>query len=253
VNTHILKPVAFIGPAAAETIQKLYVLEQRFLPLEVPEQSDLSAVLAGLEPLGFLGAILSGPVQTQALKLVTRQTQSAKRNGMIDAITPRGGIEGTSTLEDALLNSLEDAGFQALGAHAVILGSSPVGFAATQLARAGFKTITVVGANRPAAEKLAKALPAGVYQDALSQDDSRLSDVLERADVLVHASADVKLKPTQMQPYHTLLEASGETNLAVALERAGGQVIPYSSVRTHHLAAQLEFVTGWKFEASSFL
>jgi shikimate dehydrogenase len=249
VNTHILKPVAFIGPAAAETIQKLYALEQRFLPLEVPAQSDLSAVLAGLEPLGFLGAILSGPAQTQALKLVSRHSQAAKRDGMVDTITLRGGIEGGSSLEDALLNTLEFAGFQALGAHAVILGSSPVGFAATQLARAGFKTITVVGANRPAAEKLAKALPAGVYQDALSQDDSRLSDVLERADVLVHASTDVKLKPSQMQPYHTLLEACGETNLGVALERAGGQVIGFSSVRAHHLAAQLEVVTGWKFDA----
>ena len=77
--------------------------------------------------------------------------------------------------------------------------------------------------------------------------------MLERADVLVHASLDVKLKPTQMQPYHTLLEASGETNLSVALERAGGQVIPFSSVRSHHLAAQLEFVTGWKFDAASLL
>jgi hypothetical protein len=31
MNTHLLKPVAFVGPAAAETIQKLYALEQRFL------------------------------------------------------------------------------------------------------------------------------------------------------------------------------------------------------------------------------
>ena len=56
-----------------------------------------------------------------------------------------------------------------------------------------------------------------------------------------------------MQPYHTLLEACGETNLSVALERAGGQVIPFSSVRSHHLAAQLEFVTGWKFDVASLL
>jgi shikimate dehydrogenase len=248
-----LRPVAFVGPAAAETIQKLYPLEQRFLPIEVPANSRLPAVLAGLEPLGFMGAVISGSAQFEAASLVNRRDRNVDRDGVVDAVVVHGGTFGGHTLEDALINTLEFEGFRGYGAHAVILGGGSVAMAATQLARQGFKTITIAAPDRPAAEKLARLLPAGVTSHPLTFEEPRLHDVLERADLIVHCSSDARLNPALLQPYHTLLEACEETNLAVALERTGGNVIPYPRVAAHALAAQLEFVTAIKYDPKLFL
>ena len=248
MNYETLKPVAFIGPDAAEIIHKLYAVEQRFLPLEVPATSKLDAVLAALEPLGYLGAIVTGPARAELARVVPRKARAAERDGVVDAITVAGGLQGTHTFEDALLNTLEHVGFRAFGASAVILGGGPHALAATQLARAGLRTITIAAPDRPAAERIAKSLPAGVFSETLAMAEPRLRDVLETADLLVVASADVRVEPSLMQPYHTILEAAGETSLAVALERVGGQVIPSATVRAHHLAAQIEFATGYKFD-----
>jgi hypothetical protein len=68
----------------------------------------------------------------------------------------------------------------------------------------------------------------------------------------VVCESDLRLDSRLLQPYHTLLELSGETSLSVGLERVGGRVIDWKQVSAHHLAAQLEFVTGMKFSASSF-
>ncbi|HWG86067.1 MAG TPA: hypothetical protein VNT60_11370, partial [Deinococcales bacterium] len=68
-----LKPVAFAGPDAAEVVRRLYALTPRFLPVEVPTGSSLQAALAGLAPLGFLGAVLSGQAQLDGAPLVDRR------------------------------------------------------------------------------------------------------------------------------------------------------------------------------------
>ncbi len=248
-----LKPVAFVGPDAAQTVQKLYALEQRFLPIEVPSNSKLSAVLDGLEPLGFLGAVISGNACLEAPSLVSRRDRNVDRDGAVDAVVAHGGSFGAHTLEDALIRTLEDQGFRGYGAHVVVVGSGSVAMAATQLARQGFKTVTIAATDRPAAEKLARALPAGVSSFTLTLEEPRLADVLERADLIVHCGPDARLNPALLQPYHTLLEAACETNLSVAIERAGGNVIPYSLVAAHKLSAQLEFVTAIKFDPALLL
>jgi shikimate dehydrogenase len=143
--------------------------------------------------------------------------------------------------------------YRGVGGHCVVLGGGAVAFAATQLARTGFKTMTFAAPDRPAAEKLAKAVPAGVTTRALTFEEPSLLDALERADLLVHCSPDVYLDARHLQPYHTLLEAHSETSLAVGLERAGGNVIGFKLANAHHLAAQLEFVTSIKFDPASLM
>jgi shikimate dehydrogenase len=248
-----LKPVAFLGSDASATIHKLYGLEQRFLPLEVPSSSKLERVIAGLEALGFLGAIVVGNPNSELNRLVERKTHSAERAGAVDAVIISSGSLGTNTLEDALVSTLEAAHYRGIGGHCVILGGGAVAFAATQLARAGFKTMTFAAPDRPAAEKLARAVPAGVSTIALSIEEPNLIDALERADLLVHCSPDVQLDARFLQPYHTLLEAHSQTSLAVGMERAGGQVIEFKQVSAQHLAAQLEFVTSVKYDPKTLL
>ncbi len=248
-----LKPVAFLGSDVSATIHKLYALEQRFLPLEVPNNSKLERVIAGLEPLGFLGAIVVGNPNTDLNALVERKTHSAERAGAIDAVIVANGTLGTNTLEDALVNTLETMKYRGIGGHCVILGGGAIAFAATQLARVGFKTMTFAAPDRPAAEKLARVVPAGVTTRALTFEEPSLIDALEKADLLVHCSSDVTLDARFLQPYHTLLEAHSETSLAVGLERAGGNVIGFRHTAAHHLAAQLEFVTSSKFDPASLM
>ena len=245
----LLRPVAFAGPDAAETVERLYRLEPRFLPIEVPAASNLAAALAGLAPLGFLGAVLTGPAQTEALRLVSRRAHAADRDGAVDAIALHGPETfGSHVLEDALSLALDRAGFRPFGATAVVLCGGPAALAATQLARTGLRAIVLAAPDRPAAERLARAVPAGIETHAVTLEESRLDDLLATADLLVHASADARLDPRKLGPFHTLLEAATETSLAVSLERAGGQVIAHRAVAAAALAARLEFVTGVRLD-----
>lgn len=247
-----LKPVAFLGPEASQVIHQLYNLEQRFLPLEVPPHSKLERVVQGLEPLGFLGAVFTQPV-TDALSLVDRRDHSAERDGVVDAIGVINGTLGTHTLSDALTSTLEYRQYRAHGAHAVILGGGAVASAAIQLARLGVQTLTLAAPDRPAAEALARKAPAGITVHAIALEEPTLITALEKADLVVSADTSVRLDARLVQPFHTWVEAAGDTALSVALERAGAQVIAYNEVRAHHLAAQLQFVTGWKFDYRQLL
>ena len=153
-----------------------------------------------------------------------------------------------STLEDALIRALEHRQYRAHGAHAVILGGGAAASAAIQLARVGLKTLTIAAPDRPAAEALARGVPAGVTAHAITLDEPTVVTALEKADLIVSADAGLRIDARLLQPFHTLIEAAGETALAVAVERAGAQVVPYKEIRAHQLSAQIEFVTGWKLE-----
>jgi shikimate 5-dehydrogenase len=242
-----LKPVAFIGSSAHSLIHHLYTLEQRFLPIEVPTSSKLERVIHGLAPLGFLGAVFTEP-SSAAGALCDRLETSAQGSGAVDAISVAAATIGAHTLEDALLTTLERLQYRAHGAHAVILGGGPAAFAGVALARAGVRTLTIAATDRPRAEALMRAVPAGVTVHAVSLDEPTVLTALERADLIVSTDPALRVDARLLQPFHTLLESAGESALGVALERAGGQVIPYRTVRAEHLAKQLEFVTGHRYD-----
>jgi shikimate 5-dehydrogenase len=250
----VLRPVALIGPEANDVVLRLYKLEQRFLPLVVPAESKLNEVLAGLAPLGFLGAVLFGKSAAEALPLVVRKTRAAERDGLVDALAVHGQTQhGTSTLEEALLGALGVAGFRGLGGRAVIVGGGPWAAAATQVVRLGLRTLTIAAANRPASERLAQQVPAGVQVHALSLDDERLAAAISAADLVLHCAAGASIDPRLLSPAHTLVEAYGETSLAVAVERVGGQVVPHRLVAQQRLAAQLHHVTGLKIDLTGLI
>ncbi len=251
VNT--LKPVAFLGADAAKLVKALYKIEAQFLPTLVPSTAKLERVIQGLEPLGFLGAIFVGEASQPALKLVDQTTSSAERDGAIDAISVTRGTNGSHLLEDGLLAALESIQYRGFGANAVILGGDASASAAVQVARAGVKSLTIAAPDRPNAERLAKFAPAGVNVRGISLEEPALLEALERADLLLICDAKLRLDPRLLQPYHTLIEVAGETSLAVALERIGGQVLAHKKVVAHHLAAQLEFVTGRKLKLEGLL
>ncbi len=248
LNMNTLKPVAFLGAEAAPIVTALYKLEAQFLPTLVPTSAKLGAVVQGLEPLGFLGAVFIGGASTEALTLVDGLSSSSERDGALDAISVTRGTQGSHTLEDGLLAALESIKYRGFGANAVVLGGGASASAAVQVARAGVKSLTIAAPDRPHAERLAKHAPAGVVVRCISLEEAALLEALERADLLLICDAKLRLEPRLLQPYHTLVEVAGESSLAVALERIGGQVVLHKKIRAHHLSAQLEFVTGRKFK-----
>ncbi len=248
-----LQPIAFIGPNAETMVQRLYNQEAKFLPVAVPTHSNLREALDGLAPLGFLGAILDGPNQREAFTLVSRRTPLAERDGAIDAVSSFGkSTEGTSTTEDALLHALEASGYRGMGGNALVLGDGPIANAAIGLARAGIKNFTFAASTQPAADRLARNNTAGVINHALALQDNRIQEAFERADLVLHAQAGAEFNAQFLQPFHMFVEAATETMYGVAAERAGSHVIPFARVAAHNLAAQLEFVTGFKFDAGAF-
>ncbi len=243
-----LKPVAFLGAQAAPIVTALYKIEAQFLPTLVPTSAKLEAVVQGLEPLGFLGAVFVGESSTQALTLVDSLSSSAERDGAIDAISVTRGTQGAHALEDGLLSALESIKYRGFGATAVVLGGGASASAAVQVARVGVKSLTIAAPDRPHAERLAKHAPAGVLVRCISLEEPALLEALERADLLLITDPKLRLEPRLLQPYHTLVEVAGESSLSVALERIGVQVLLHRTIRAHHLAAQLEFVTGRKLK-----
>ncbi len=243
-----LKPVAFLGADAPPIVTALYKLEAQFLPTLVPTSAKLSAVIEGLEPLGFLGAVFIGTPNREAMSLVDGTTSSAERDGALDAISVTRGTQGSHTLEDGLLSALESIKYRGFGANAVVIGGGASASAAVQVARAGVKSLTIAAPDRPHAERLARFAPAGVNLHSISMEEPAFLESLERADLLLICDPNLRLEPRLLQPYHTLVEVAGDSSLSVALERIGGQTVAYKKVKAHHLAAQLEFVTGRKLK-----
>jgi hypothetical protein len=241
-----LKPVAFLGFEAGRVVQALYKLEAHFLPTVVPTTAKLERVIQGLEPLGFLGAVFVGAPSPEALKLVDGFSSSSERDGAIDAIQVTRGTQGAHTLEDGLLGALDAIAYRGFGANALVIGGDASASAAVQVARAGVKNLTIAAPDRPHAERLARHAPAGVTVRTISSEEPAFLEALERADLLLLCDHKMRLEPRHLQPYHTLIEVSGESSLSVALERIGGQTVSYKAIQTHHLSAQLEFVTGRK-------
>ena len=248
-----LKPVAFLGTEAQKVVTALYKLEAQFLPTLVPTSAKLERVVQGLEPLGFLGAVFVGGASTEAMSFVDAISSSAERDGGLDAISVTRGTNGSHTLEDGLLATLEAMKYRGFGANAVVLGGGATASAAVQIARAGVKSLTIAAPDRPHAERLARFAPAGVMIHSISLEEPALLEALERADLLLICDAKLRLEPRFLQPYHTLVEIAGETSLAVALERIGGQVVAHKKVRAHHLSAQLEYVTGRKLKLEGLI
>jgi shikimate 5-dehydrogenase len=248
-----LKPVAFLGTEAQNIVTTLYKLEAQFLPTLVPTTAKLERVVQGLEPLGFLGAVFVGGASTEAMRFVDGFSSSAERDGGLDAISVTRGTQGSHTLEDGLLATLESIKYRGFGANAVVLGGGATASAAVQIARAGVKSLTIAAPDRPHAERLAKFAPAGVMVRSISLEEPAFLEALERADLLLICDPKLRLEPRLLQPYHTLVEIAGETSLAVALERIGGQVVAHKKVRAFHLSAQLEFVTGRKLKLEGLI
>lgn len=232
-------PIALLGypPEVAHALRDLGLVA-----LGLPG-APLDEVLAACETLGFLGALLHSSVQeTVAPHLYL--DPDARRAGRADAVAFTGGARGTYTAPDALLEALTQRGYMGRNVAAMLIGRGADLRVALGLSRLGFKSVTVVASNRPAAEQVLREFPTGVASFALSRDDSAVQSLAERCELVVLTGGMMPLGV--LQPYHTVLDLTGYAAPIVA--EAGATLLQLPDFPLRVLSRQLEHVTGQRLK-----
>jgi shikimate dehydrogenase len=116
-----------------------------YVPIPVPP-GELSAALAGLAALGFVGANVTMPHKTEAAAVADEVSEDARRlNAVNTLVVNAGGLAGHNTDAPGFDRFLRrDAGFDASGRRALLFGAGGAARAcALALARAGLAHLTV--------------------------------------------------------------------------------------------------------------
>ncbi|GAA4019951.1 hypothetical protein GCM10022631_36820 [Deinococcus rubellus] len=230
--------LALIGysAAAARALREFGLVALGVAAAPLPE------VLAACEALGFAGALLHPSLHVQAAQYL-QLDPDARRAGLSDAVAFTGGPRGTYAAPEALLSAVQESSYAARGAHAVLIGSAADLRLGLGLVRLGFKAITVVADTHREAEAMSRDLPAGLAAFALTRSDAALRGLAERADLLVLTGGSL---PAQLvQPYHTVLDLSGQAVREV--QRAGATLLSLPDFPARVLARQLEHASGQRF------
>lgn len=215
--------------------------------LRVPED-NLSGVVEALRTLRFVGALVA-PHKEEAVFGVVQPDALARRQARVDAVALAGTTYGTHTLEEALVRLVDDSRYAVRGARVLLLGRDAPLRAALSLARLGPSTLTIATDDLPEAQRDLTLLPAGTKAYAVSTRDGAFVSYAERADLVVLTNGS--LPRGVLQPYHTLLDLTGEAWNDAA--RAGVPVLPAGNLAALRLAAQLEHATGQKFKPEALL
>ncbi len=165
-----------------------------YVPFRVAPES-LERALHSLSPLGIVGVNLTIPHKEQALTLVDEVTGEAREVGAINTVHCLDGrLIADNTDGRGFYLPLQEAGFEARGRIAVVLGAGGAARSVVfRLAREGAETIWLVNRTWERAERLARAVADAGYGERrvrpLRCDDSAsLEQALRAADLLVHTS-----------------------------------------------------------------
>lgn len=156
------------SPAMHEAAFRALGLDAVYLRFEV-EPSRLEDALRGVVALGLGGVNVTLPHKARALALVDEASDAARAIGAVNTIVRRGDrLVGDNTDADGLVRSLVEAGFDATGAHVVVLGAGGAARAAVVgLGHAGAAQITVAARRLDQAEALARELAGHAGSAAL--------------------------------------------------------------------------------------
>lgn len=233
-------PLALIGypVSAARALRELGLLAM------TTPTGDLKTIMDACVTLGFGGALIHRSLEARAHD-ATQPDATARRVGRVDAVAFTVGAHGTFALADALGDTLEASGYVTRGASAVLLGNDQHDLAlALPLTRLGFSAVGVVAAHTPDAERVARDFPAGVRAFPLSRNDSALTGLAGRADLLVLTGGH--LPAGLVQPYHTIVDLTGQLKIAPG----GATLLDLSALSTRRLVCQLAHATGQRFHAA---
>ncbi len=181
-----------ISPAMHNAAYQELGLDYEYIPFEV-EPADLPQALPGLRALHIAGFNVTIPHKETIIPLLDDVTKLARTIGAVNTVVNQDGeLIGYNTDGPGFLESLqEDAGFEAAGKRAVVLGAGGASRAvATMLAEAGAASLVISDIFEDKAKELAE------YTDGLSHtkcgwskpDSQLLRSEIEQADLLVNTT-----------------------------------------------------------------
>ena len=225
-------------------------LDWVYVPLPV-EPGRLSDALAGLPALGFVGANVTMPHKTETAVLLGELSEDAARLRAVNTlVTTPAGLAGHNTDAPGFERFLaEDAGFDAAGRTALLLGGGGAARAcALALARSGAAKV-VVALRDPAKSEELRAAVAG-FETALQVvafDDAAESE----ADLVVNATplgSDGEQLPLPRLRSEVivvdLLYRPTLTPLQVTAREAGAATFGGLGLLLHQAALSFELWTG---------
>ncbi|MBN3033052.1 MAG: shikimate dehydrogenase [Candidatus Saganbacteria bacterium] len=181
-----------VSPAMHNAAFKELGLDYEYIPFEV-EPEDLAQALPGLRALHIAGFNVTIPHKEAVVPLLDDVTKLARTIGAVNTVVNQEGkLIGYNTDGPGFIESLkEDAGFEAAGKRAVVLGAGGAGRAvATMLAEVGAAALFLADLDAGKAAALTE------YVDTLSNtkcgwaglDSLALKTAIEQADLLVNAT-----------------------------------------------------------------
>ena len=233
-----------------------------YVPFPVMPRA-LEVALRSLGPLGIVGINLTIPHKERALELVDEVTDEAREVGAVNTVhCVDGRLIADNTDGRGFYAPLREAGFEARGCRAVVIGAGGAARAVVfRLAREGAETIWLANRTRGRAERLAEAVAdAGYGADRvrpLALDDSeRLERAIQGAELLVqttrvgmHPETDAE-PPAPVQALHRnlfvyeLVYNPMETRLLAEARRRGCRTLGGVKMLVYQGAAAFERWTG---------
>jgi shikimate dehydrogenase len=238
-----------LSPRLHNAAYRALGLDWVYVAFAVPDGGAADA-LAAVRVLGLAGLSVTMPHKTAVAGLCDTRSPAAEALRSVNTVTPGpdGRLAGDSTDGAGFLRSLTDAGADAAGRHALVLGSGGAARAVVfALAQEGAR-VTVAARRAPAAADAA-ALADGV---GVSWDDR--ADAAAAADLIVNATPigmagdpALPLPPEVLGPGHVvadLVYEPRETPLLTAARARGALVVPGLGMLVHQAALQVELWTG---------
>ncbi len=213
------------------------------VPVHLPDPEPASALLS-LHQLGFAGALVGDDLAEAFYPHVGRTSPEARSVQATDTLSvPPGGYLGFSghhTLATALVDAALEVRLALQGSKLLVLGGGARARAALALARLGVSAVILATPELPLGERAAATVPPGPRVRVLWEKDPLLPELALECDVVALAAAPGR---DLLQPYHTLIDLSGQQLGGAALQRVDPSV--WQSWR---LKRQLEQLLGWQVD-----
>ena len=220
--------------------------------------TEFSAVAGSLAPLEFRGAlVLDEHFHEAAFRVSQRSSLMAQETGTADALTVSyGGLIAEYTLGRAVVTALQQKGWDARGARAVVVGSGPLARAVCrEVSSLGAAHITLLAADSPTAERTLGALAASTECTARSYRDPLIPSYLLRADLFVRLDSAFEVDTAQIAPHLSVVDLAAEplSQLRQQAVKVGATAVGRRDVQAYQLALGLENILGARVPASDFL
>lgn len=224
----------------------------------VAAHHPVASVLSALPVLDFAGAfVLGADLQQQVAAGVQRSSLDTRTFGVADTVTvTSAGLVGDYNFGRALVATLQAEGWDVVGARAVVLGAGPAAsVTARELASLGAASVTLLAADRPAAEAALGSLAVTTTAAARALREPLTETILHSADLLVRTDGSLKLAETSLGPHLNIVDLVPEplSALRSSALKFGAKSLGLRDVQAYQAALALGHILGGSVEVAPFL